>query len=311
MRVLIAGVGKTGTTGIFYDLKSSFEFEHTCFEAKPIASVVEEKNLLVKSIRINDAMREAHLFDRKIVMIRHPVDRIVSFLMFAPGGPRNFSEDRNVSKYLKAVEQTRKGKMSFRSLVEEFKRISGQSPLGTNLNALIDAESRHDFFPMRYEDYVGGKLGQLSKYLGFQIVKGAAVGEHARVVRTKAAGEWRYWLSRTDVPEFNKMYQQFNQHFGYVLKESELLDGEAQKEVAEDYIIDQVNHFRDKFSLPRFGKMKFSGGKHFDAAVRSLRRGLLMDARNSLEKALAEDSSPIGYHRLLEDVEHRLKVSMV
>lgn len=311
LSVLVAGLGKSGTTGMFYDLAASSRFDRTVFEPKSIPSVklAEEGYILVKSLNVLGAIRHARSFDRAILMIRNPIDRLISILMFAPGGPRNFSDNQNVELYLRTLKQVRLKQRSFRDLLDTFEGISGQNPTNDDLTSLVRAHRSGRLFSMKYEDYVDGHHAPLNDYLGFTLERGAASGSHSRVVRTKSHGEWKCWLADSDVEYLNEVYADFNNAFGYSFDVSDLVEDAASAELSEEYTLRLINGYREKFRLPRVEEPYFGGGPHFDSAVSAMRSGEIERALEEVERALAVDSKPVGYHRLRRRLEKRLSAS--
>lgn len=307
LNVLVTGLGKTGTTGLFYDLAASHHFEHQMFEPKkPPPEKYLAAGLLVKSLRVQAATGYSVAFDKTILMVRNPVDRLISYLMFAPGGPRHFSDNSNARLYLGRLRDVRLKKRPFIDLLGAYESISGHSPLREDLSALIDAHRSGRFFSLRYEDYVSGRHRQLNTYLGLELTAGKAPKEHSRVARTKAHGEWKLWLGRDDVELFNEAFKEFNEVFDYKLKSSELSDAKPGAEFAEKYTLGVINNYRRNFHLPLVDEDDFRGGVHFDKAVMALRRADPSRALEEIERAIAMDSRPEGYHRLKKRIEKRL-----
>jgi hypothetical protein len=77
--------------------------------------------------------------------------------------------------------------------------------------------SRSDFFVQRYEEFVEGKLENLSAYLGgLDLDHRVKVhADVARVERRKGYGDWRHWLTPEDVPFFRPMLAPALEALGY------------------------------------------------------------------------------------------------
>ncbi len=63
----------------------------------------------------------------------------------------------------------------------------------------------NDWLLLTYENMVAGHFDALNEYLGFDVQADTVVPSSsgkAKVVRKKAAGDWRHWFTEEDVEEF-------------------------------------------------------------------------------------------------------------
>src|SRR5687767_12482448 len=89
MKILIAGLGKSGTTALFYLIASSLgkgPKPKLLFEPKECpADLRSARGDVVAKVLIDPQLNAASFshFDRKITLIRDPRDRIISALLYS------------------------------------------------------------------------------------------------------------------------------------------------------------------------------------------------------------------------------------
>lgn len=234
MKILIAGSPKTGTTGLFYLLRNSMAgaprllFEETApYTPEPSD---DERGVLAKVVVNPDTedLTSYDGFDKRIAIIRDPRDTLISKLLYGLGYHSTY--DRDDAKvgmmycYLKEFEES-PGDMGLLDLIRCNQRLKGITRTDDEIRTAWAADwermlrfyDRHpDYYRFRYEDFVTGRHDDLAAHLGFELDGIAEVDdEHHRVVRTKAADNWRHWMSPADVELFRPIYQDFLAEHGY------------------------------------------------------------------------------------------------
>ena len=72
------------------------------------------------------------------------------------------------------------------------------------------------WYLFRYEELVSSDFAGLERYLGFAVAAQAEVAaKHRRVVRSKAAGNWRHWLTMGDVERLRPEMTDGMRRLGY------------------------------------------------------------------------------------------------
>ena len=239
MKIVIAGLAKTGTTGLFYKIKNSLTspvrelFEKTEFSAEPQDT---EKTVLAK-ILVGDskyADYEAFAqFDKTIHIVRDPRDRIISQLLYRIFQLPYGKDETQVAQFtdLLKMKESDPNSVSVLQLCVQHTQFFhpnakpdqlAMAATGYSISPLawaIEFSKRFpDYHILHYEDFVSDRLDRLTQYLGFPLEGQADVAEHVQyVVRTKGAGDWKNWFVPDDVEFFrsNPMIRQFMNIFGY------------------------------------------------------------------------------------------------
>ena len=219
MKILVAGVGKSGTTGLYYLVKNSLPGEPLCaFE--PTLDDLTGDEVLVKSL-VDDLRPENHLyklgefgqFDKRLFIIRDPRDRLVSGTLYSAATSR-FKTREDLNEWLKLLAQKEADPHSV-SLFDL--RGLHRGALGKSYGQpQINCCGEYDHCLVKYEDFVEGRVTNEEDYLGFRLTGTADVDAgHSRVVRSKRAGNWRNWMTPEDVDILKPVFSNFMEHFGY------------------------------------------------------------------------------------------------
>jgi hypothetical protein len=221
MRIAIHGLGKSGTTALHNQLKHTlpkykFYFEVNLFLNKNQKDVISK---ILTYQHFNYAY--ASQFDKRILMVRDPRDRVVSATLYAAWNFIPFWNPKNGDKFLELVKQKEKDPNSV-SMADLRECISGTkfvAPLLDHEDTLIKTLKRWrelDYFTIKYEDYVDGKTEALEEYLGFKLSENRDIpDEHKRVARSKTYGEWKNWFTYSDITSFKPQMNKFMEKFGY------------------------------------------------------------------------------------------------
>lgn len=249
MKLVIAGSPKTGTTGLFYKIRNSVAgpvrelFEPGLHVPEPVD---EARSVLAKKLIIPGRVQEFESFasfDKKIGIVRDPRDWMISSLLYSVYHMPRCYEDAAITARLLTLLQEKgndPASVSVLAILSFIWSINSQNPellerrsgsaaashpsLAHALNhykehlSLMTGFFDHhpDYFVVKYEDFVEGRLEELENYLGFALAGKAVVGtEFQRVIRTKGAGDWRNWLTEEDVDFFQPVFDPFLRKFGY------------------------------------------------------------------------------------------------
>lgn len=223
--ILILGAAKSGTTALFYAIRSALtvgqglkvEGNFEPVEASDIIQYLQTSSDDVKLVKalLGPILRRGSLlseqFDRRIVIYRDPRDNIVSRIVFILTRLFPLSEREKIAEVMALLRQKEQApdSISIVSIVKELARLSGRTDLleqmrsNATLPALMKRKHGDQYFMMPYDDLVNENFSSLSTYLGFEVTGRFETDEkHAFVARTKTSGEWRNWFLDEDVAYF-------------------------------------------------------------------------------------------------------------
>jgi hypothetical protein len=245
-QILIAGMAKTGTTALFFKISNSLTsceeaasktkllFEPTTYSGpdneRVLAKIIiQEKTSLTiwgenscfRWVNFNDFKK----FNKKILLLRDPRDRLISTLLYSAQGPVFRSNTENIDFFLGLLEKKERdpGSVSLLELIAARLRSRNHSlqtwknSLSGNLEYFLEfRRKQNDFFYYKYEDFVQGKTEALEGFLGFPLSGDAVVVKALdRVVRTKKSGDWQNWFLDEDICFFKPVFQAFMHELGY------------------------------------------------------------------------------------------------
>ena len=218
LKVIVAGLAKTGTTGLFYQIRNSLEgearilFEQTEYERR---SGDDEKLVLAKTLIGREGYADFSSFDpfhKKVCIVRDPRDRAISSILYRSFDEGFLENDESVERLVSLLKKKEQApdEVSLVDLVMLQGELAGNPPkkpagaaypLITPLEWLMEFRRDHpEYFIVKYEDFVENRLDGLAEYLGFPLVGESEVEPHVqRVVRTKKAGDWKNWFTESDV----------------------------------------------------------------------------------------------------------------
>ena len=225
MKILIIGLARSGTTALFYKIKEALPGSVGLFEPGKFKDKYKNKDVVAK-ILFNDYLDKNFTdfsnFDKKILITRDLRDMIVSLFIYFVHldfwyGSKKF---RKVLRLLKEKEKD-PASISLISMINEVRRLGG---FNTNIEKIKKeivfsmkfADKHPEFFLVRYEDMVDGKLGALEKYLGFKLDEGKRMEkEYSYLIRSKKYGGWRNWFTEEDVKFFKPLFNPYLKKYGY------------------------------------------------------------------------------------------------
>jgi len=245
-RIVIVGFSKSGTTALVFKIKNSLPRNlKFLFEPKGYLSGQERSDMFVlakilfwgigifsvqfltKKLSHRVCYDDFSPFEKKIHLVRDPRDRLISGLLYYVRDSRLYGNDEALSPFQTLLEhkRLRPHSVSVTELIQALMELEGagralsdwRSIFQEYVNFGIVFQNEHpDYFVMKYEDVIDGKLQNLERYLGFPLPGPAAVhGSLDRVVRTKAYGDWKNWFLEEDVTFFKPIFSAHMEHFGY------------------------------------------------------------------------------------------------
>lgn len=228
MSILVAGLAKTGTTGVLYLIANSVVDPKLIFE--PPAAVVAglsgndkaDRLTIAKVVYSNvdqrslaEMLDEFDSFDRKVWIARDPRDQLVSAFLYT-WYFRHKMPKSSFEVAVDLVERKESGeRISFKHILASSLGLEGyyHSP-DFYSDRVCDAfrSGERDFFIYPYEDLIHNRSSELSRYLGLEITGDSSVpDELSRVVRTKWSGNWRNWFEPEDVDYFRPILSEYMQ----------------------------------------------------------------------------------------------------
>jgi hypothetical protein len=231
MKILVAGLAKTGTTGLLYLIINSLgEKPRILFEPKVSPeNLVQETNDIVAKVLIGPDLNYLSFsgFDKKITIVRDFRDQIISALLYSQFHANYLHDKKSVKEVCKVLEAKEKkpSTVSIRDILSVIEKVSGKSVTFSdhldrtqNFIKLFDeyAESITDGFIYKYEEFVSKNYSGLESFLGFSLSGSPKVPEmFSRVIRTKSSGNWRNWFTHEDVRNYKPILDPWLEKYTY------------------------------------------------------------------------------------------------
>lgn len=235
-RVLVAGLGKSGTSALFYLVRNSLAPNVEAFFEPSSLDVFGKlgkhrhgvaKVLLPNALQNVQISRFIGELEKVVLIVRDPRDLIVSRLLYR-AGYHTLHEDRTDAEQAVALQALREkernpSSISLLTLFSHLGDRAEQQPgfLLKKYRELLTAPDKFlsaypDSFVYLYENLVRAQYDGLAEYLGFDLQGEAKVDTvHERVVRTKGDGNWRHWFTPSDVETLRPVFADFMQRFNY------------------------------------------------------------------------------------------------
>jgi len=229
MRVIVVGLGKSGTTALLYAIRAAMPADtQTLFEPRADVAVhaphVAAKVLLHPRFSLSQAFYRQ--FERIVLLVRDPRDLLVSKALYRLFGARSLHADpHKLEQYMALLRAKEKDPRSV-----SLSRINAvfQDFVGPTLHSdeglarlLRNAIAFHQAFPdaivFKYETMVAGAFDPLARQLGLDA---PAMKPHVpetlqRVFRSGRAGDWRDWFCPEDVEHYRPLLSAYMSHYGY------------------------------------------------------------------------------------------------
>jgi len=236
MKVMILGLGKTGTTALLYKVAGGLPNCLAFSGGKPGKYVGHYENAVYKHTYserkgktfdlFQQHLAEEH-YDRTIWIARDPRDAAVSEMLFR--WHRGYwGRKMQYQAHLDLVLKKEKDPKSVPfHVICRYAARSEKWPITTE--EVVETERLRyasmaefvkslgpEWFLFKYEDMIGGEYAGLNTYLGFEVEKEGQVPEaYGKVVRKRATGDWRHWFTEEDVELFKPAYLPYMQLIGY------------------------------------------------------------------------------------------------
>jgi len=237
MKIMILGLGKSGTTALLYKLAAGLPGCQAFSGGRPGKHIGDYENAVYKHTyeerkgKDFDLYRE-HLkkehYDRKVWIARDPRDVAVSRMLYR-WNRGCVGHRKQFKAHLELVKKKEANPLSVP--FHEICRYAGREGWPGDIRSVIDEERvrykhMHDFtnslgsewFIFTYEDMLNKNFGALNDYLGFEVQDGTEVPDStwkSRVVRKKASGDWRNWFTEEDIELFKSAYLPYMELMGY------------------------------------------------------------------------------------------------
>lgn len=271
--ILVSGLGKTGTSGVYTSIKTalakagyetrtffepkSVEMLHDCFRHAPQLPVLAK--LILQELQRVDLPPRA--FDRRVMTVRDPRDTAISGLLFRPliYAVLTRLTDADLERFLDALRRKEHDPASV-SVIELY-RLSANLGMGSRPRRLmVDILTKQqrmidndDFHVVRYEDFVGGRLDELSDYLGVEVqnvsTHGSSVFGHTS--RSEGSGSFRDWFTPADLEFFNGRWGKVLDRLGYPRDVELTANPVIDPKVSSEYVAANFHRRRDMLQQRR------------------------------------------------------------
>lgn len=233
--ILIAGLHKTGTTGLYSALRSAlptaghfYLFEPKSPETfQALGRYAPYDSIIAKVLvnRLDDCAIRYGDFDRRVMMVRDPRDMVVSRLLFRPmlGSVSYHIDVENLQPFIRALREKEEdpARHSVKSLHELADRLgigkSGWPQLAQQMSRQTKLIDNEDFFVLHYEDFVTDRLAAVSDYVGVPIEnrQDPDDGWTSHIRRSMGYNDWKHWFLDEDAEFFGEMFADYMSRFGY------------------------------------------------------------------------------------------------
>ena len=229
MTIVVFGLGKTGTTALYFKLKEAMAADtHCVFEPRGFVPPPGSTHNILAKVLIGynrDVDPSGFLtFDKTLFLTRDPRDTLVSRVLYdIYNEPTICGDEAQVDVFVNLLRRKEADPAGtpLREIIDLFDRMAKRAVLPRctrDAGVALDFQRQHgNLFGYRYEDLVRADYAAIEPYLGFTVNRETATvpAEFARVVRTKQAGNWRHWLTAADVDFFRPWFSPYLDHNGY------------------------------------------------------------------------------------------------
>lgn len=233
--IIVVGQQKTGTTGVYSLIKSAlaplereyfFSFEPTAQE--PLDHVRENApalSILTKIMYKNAASFTMSTFDKRVMTVRDPRDTMISTLLFKPMIRRVVEQVPMAQhdRFIAALEEKEHDPRQVSVLelmelaVDVGYRRHRPRQIAREQIQMADFAAASDFYVLRYEDFVDGRVSDLATYLGLPLDPQAAKTPSwlTHISRSRGHGAWRHWFTDADVEHYRPLLRRCMSRMGY------------------------------------------------------------------------------------------------
>jgi len=237
MKILILGLGKSGTTAMLYKISGGLPNCKAFSGGRPGKYVGDYENAVYKhtyeerkgkSFELYREHLQKEQYDRKIWIARDPRDSAISRMLYR-WHKGYLGHRKQYEAHLELVLQKEKDPKSVAFC--DICRNTGHNGWPIATQEVIEEERNRygqmrkfveglgeDWLLFKYEDMVEKKFTALNEYLAFDVTGNAEVPKGTgkeKVVRKKAYGDWRQWFTEKDVELFKPAYTPYMELIGY------------------------------------------------------------------------------------------------
>lgn len=256
MKIVITGLGKSGTTALFYLLKAALQPSYCLFEPNDWLKVARanahHEDILLKQLLLDTldiaAWNHCQFYEKKIYLVRDPRDRMISALLYSCAFHYLADQEPPMIAKVLDVFRQKEQKSADISILElcKLSNINLDRLLSRFSLALTFYQQNPDYFLVKYEDLVSRQLFHLESYLGFRLPPTIEIPDGLqRVVRTKQSGSWRLWFTAADIDYFKPILSPYMQAFQYDIEDWHIAPAEPIPPIhASEYILRVLNEKR-------------------------------------------------------------------
>jgi hypothetical protein len=229
MRVVIVGLGKSGTTALVYAVHAAMPagtqmlFEPHRYIVLQAADVVA-KVLLHPRFPIEYGFYRQ--FDERVLLVRDPRDLLISKALYRMFNAKSILADpAKLERYLGLLraKESNPRSVSLSEINRTFQAMVGPTlHSDEGIQRLLRGyvafhEAFPDAFVYRYEAMVENDYGTLADYLDLpaEAMRPVIPPVLNRVVRTRRAGNWRHWFCDEDVAHYRPLLADYMERYGY------------------------------------------------------------------------------------------------
>lgn len=261
-RILILGIGKSGTTALMAAICKATGLPHE-MEPRDLGELDYTKSFVAKKLIDTFGNRELKFisrFDKVILIVRDPRDALVSRVLYRAYGLSAFNDDAKLKRFLDLIDQKIADPKSVNVMrliaclreLSQHQLINSVKDVNERLLAIHKAHGSRALL-LKYEDFVRNDYTAIDAYLGTSISDGFAVPqEYGRVSRKGGQGDWKNWLTAADCAYFDKLFVPIYTTFGYepeMPSDRPVID----RATSADYIIDLANEWRARRGIAPYG----------------------------------------------------------
>jgi hypothetical protein len=171
-------------------------------------------------------MDDFERFDRQILIVRDPRDRLVSNLLYRSYNAHFVRGEAEALEWLRLLrlKEADPGSVAVIDLVEAFDAL--ERAAGAQSDWVERYQERGVARPLRfhgerprlhvfrYEQLIEERFEELEGFLGVRLTGSATLPPLLRrVVRTKSSGAWRRWFTPGDVAAFQPIFRPYLDHY--------------------------------------------------------------------------------------------------
>jgi hypothetical protein len=235
LHIVVAGLPKTGTTALFFSIKNALKDKKCKFLFEPskyeFCQTDREIFILAKIIfwfgRKNADYDSWKEFDKKILIVRDPRDRMVSNFLYGIRHSNFYDKKEKFNLLMDTLRKKEKDPESI-SLLDLYQLRTELSGFTFSKKSFFDLFRGHsecfmdfhrkneDYFLIKYENFIDKNFSNLEKYLSFSISETSTVPLGLkRVERTKGYGDWKNWFTKDDVDFFKPLFKDYMEKYKY------------------------------------------------------------------------------------------------